>query len=97
MVKDVAEGPFVSSAVRDTSRFLLGGAHEIQTDAQGRFVIPASLVTYAQIRDDLVFLGLGRWVEVWEMSNWREREKYLGEEGSKIAETLSQLRLQEEK
>ena len=40
MVSDSVSGPFVSGVVRDTSRFLLAGASEIELDSQGRFVVP---------------------------------------------------------
>lgn len=95
MLKDVAQGPFVSTAIRDSSRFLLGGAHEVNPDAQGRIVLPESLRRYAKIKEQVVFLGLGRWVEVWDEGKWREREEYLSTESSRIAESLAMLRLDE--
>ena len=65
LVSDAAKGPFVSQSVRDTTRFLLGSAAEVELDDQGRFVLPANLTTYSKITEEVVFLGLGSWVEVW--------------------------------
>ena len=91
LVEDAASGPFVSGPVRDTSRFLLGGAAEIELDEQGRFVIPESLLSYAEIKDEVCFLGLGRWVEIWDKERWEEREEYLSKEAGDIAERLARL------
>jgi len=85
----VAEGPFVSRAVRDTTRFLLGSAFEIELDDQGRFVLPEALRTYAEIEKEAVFAGLGRWVEIWDGGRWVERQKYLDKRGSALAERLA--------
>jgi len=93
---ETATGPFVSSSVRDTTRFLLGGAHEVELDKQGRFVIPSSLMEHAMIRGEtsqVVFLGLGRWVEIWEKKKWDERKSYLAKESSLIAEKLMEIKL----
>ncbi|PIS12551.1 cell division/cell wall cluster transcriptional repressor MraZ [candidate division WWE3 bacterium CG09_land_8_20_14_0_10_47_33] len=89
----VAKGPFVSRAVRDTTRFLLGSAFEIELDDQGRFVLPETLRIYAQIGGEVVFLGLGRWVEIWDSKRWELRQKYLEKRGSGLAERLAKVEL----
>ncbi|MEA2020187.1 MAG: division/cell wall cluster transcriptional repressor MraZ [Patescibacteria group bacterium] len=91
LLKEAATGPFVSESVRDTSRFLLGGAAEIELDDQGRFVIPPSLRSYAQLGDEVCFLGLGRWVEIWDKERWNDRRNYLAEEAGSIAEKLAEV------
>ena len=91
MVSDSVSGPFVSSVIRDTSRFLLGSATEIKLDSQGRFVIPTYLVEYAEIKDEAVFLGLGNWVELWSKSHWQKKQKELERNSSVIGEKLSDL------
>jgi MraZ protein len=93
MIDESASGPFVSHSVRDTSRFLLGGALEVELDDQGRFVLSPSLTEYANVEDEVVFLGLGRWVEIWDKKKWQERKNYIGEHSSDIAEKLSNIAL----
>jgi MraZ protein len=96
ITKEAASGPFVSLSVRETTRFLLGGATEIELDKQGRFVLPQNLLTYAGINakeKEVVFLGLGRWVEIWSEPKWQERKAYLAKEGSAIAEKLSEIKI----
>src|SRR3989344_5502519 len=93
LVTDTAKGPFVSQSVRDTTRFLLGSAAEVELDDQGIFVLPANLTTYSKITEEVVFLGLGRWVEVWSLDTWNERKKYIDDHSGEIGEKLSNLKL----
>lgn len=93
LVRGAATGPFASQSVRDTSRFLLGSAAEVELDGQGRFVVPENLRDYAAISGEISFLGLGRWVELWDLNKWLERKKYIDEHGSEISEKLSKLEI----
>ncbi|MBN1618736.1 division/cell wall cluster transcriptional repressor MraZ [Candidatus Dojkabacteria bacterium] len=88
ITKDVINGQFIDKKIRDTSRFLIAGAHEIELDLQGRFVVPDGLVEYADLKEEAIFLGLVNWVEVWSKSKWTEHEKYISENGEKIAQEL---------
>ena len=90
---EAASGPFVSASVRDTTRFLLGGATEVELDKQGRFVMPQNLVSYAFLKSEVIFLGLGRWVEIWDSSKWQKRKEYLSQNSSEIAEKLASVNL----
>ena len=93
LIEGAAGGPFVNQSVRDTSRFLLGSAAEIELDDQGRFVLPTSLKDYSSISEEVVFLGLRRWVELWSQDKWTERTKYIDEHSGEIGEKLSTLEL----
>jgi MraZ protein len=88
ITQDVVKGSFIDRKVRDSGRFLLAGAHEIELDAQGRFVLPAGLVKYAEFTDEAVFLGLVNWVEIWSQKKWGEQESFIKENGSAIAQEL---------
>lgn len=87
LVEEVLSGPLTDPAIRDTARFLMGGAHEVGFDSQGRFVLPQPLVEHSEINpgDEVVFVGLGKWVEIWSGERWNERLKVLGK---KAAESL---------
>lgn len=93
LIKDAATGPFVSQSVRDTSRFLLGSACEIEFDDQGRFVLPTNLKDYSSIMEEVVFLGLNRWVELWSEEKWNERKSFINDHSSEIGEKLSGVSL----
>jgi MraZ protein len=91
MIKGIVSRPFTMTNVRDTSRFILGSAVEVLLDDQGRFVINPTLAEHAGLNSDVSFLGLVNWIEVWDTSRWKEREKYLRDSGSSIADELSKL------
>jgi len=87
---EVTEGrPIIMGTARDTNRFLLGEACEIDLDEQGRFIIPTYLREHAKISGEVVFLGLNKYVEVWDKEVWEEYKKQLNENIGEIAEKLS--------
>lgn len=48
-----------------TYRFLYSNAAELTPDAQGRVLLPAGLVEYAQITKNVAIVGCGRFAEIW--------------------------------
>ena len=64
--------PFIQSETRETQRFLLGGASNVELDSKGRFVMPYYLREFAKIKDEIIFLGLSRYVEIWDKARWTE-------------------------
>lgn len=89
MTQDSIKGPFVSSLIRDTRRFLFAGASEIELDSQGRFVIPSFLMDYSNLSEEGIFLGLGRWVELWDSTNWNAKLKDIGDSSGEVADRLA--------
>ena len=88
---EVVNGSFINKNIRDTSRFLVGGATEISIDKQGRFLVPEALFEHASLKQDVVFIGLVNWIEVWDRQKWDERLKYLKSNGEDIANELSKM------
>ena len=67
-------------------RILLSSAHELEEDNQGRFLLPQSLKTHANIVKDIVIIGVGNRAEIWAKERW---EEYLsGADTSKELEAL---------
>lgn len=91
--KSLLEGtegrPFIESDTRETQRFLLGGASEIELDAKGRFILPSYLRNFASINEETVFVGLSRYVEIWDKKKWEEYRKNLEKNIDKIAQRLT--------
>jgi len=85
--------PFVQSETRETQRFLLGGASDVILDAKGRFVLPGYLREYAEIESEVIFLGLSRYVEIWDKKKWDEYRTNL----EKNIDAISQRLVEKEK
>ena len=68
----IVNKPFISSAARETDRFLLGSAFEVDLDTQGRLIVPPALRSYAKLSSNIVFVGVGNRVEVWDQGAWDE-------------------------
>lgn len=81
--------PFIEQEARETQRFLLGGASLTQLDSKGRFVIPFYLRSFAKIKDEVVFLGLSRYVEMWDKDAWEHYRQSLEANIDKIAKRLT--------
>jgi len=82
--------PFIESETRETQRFLLGGASSVSLDGKGRFVLPAYLREFAGVEDDVVFIGLSRYVEIWDKNRWLTYRKGLEKNIDSISKRLIQ-------
>jgi MraZ protein len=79
----------ITEPVRDTDRFILGSAYEVELDAQGRFVIPKILKDYGKLGNEIAFVGLGNRVEIWNSQSWRERETFIQKNAAGMIEKIS--------
>lgn len=82
--------PLLNMSLRDTKRFLLGGAVDLTLDAQGRFVLPEGLIGYAEIGDSITFIGVGEWIEIWSTKVWQSKLEILKQTAAEIADRLEQ-------
>ena len=80
--------PFIEKPARETQRYLLGGATNVSLDAKGRFVIPDYLRRFAKIKTEVVFLGLSRYVELWDKQIWETYRQELEKNIDKISTKL---------
>ena len=80
--------PFIQKPARETQRYLLGGATFIEIDIKGRFVIPDYLRRFAKIKGKVIFLGLSRYVELWDKGLWETYRLDLEKNIDKISEKL---------
>ena len=92
IAKDVINGSFINKNIRDTSRFLIGSAVEISLDKLGRFVIPQPLFEHANLNNEIVFIGLINWIEIWDKSKWEKRVEYLKTHGEEIAQEIQRMK-----
>lgn len=64
--------PLTNKDARTFVRFFFSGATEVETDKQGRGLIPANLKEYASIEKDIVSIGALTRVEIWSKEKWDE-------------------------
>ena len=57
---------------RKLQRFTLGGSHELDIDRQGRINLPQTLIDYAGIEKDVVFIGCPNRIEVWSSAAYEK-------------------------
>ena len=61
---------------RAFKRALLSGANEVVPDNQGRILLPQNLIEYAAIGMEVMIIGVGNRLEIWDNKRW---EKYFRE------------------
>jgi len=81
-----------SLGVRDIERFILGSAFDIEPDDQGRIVVPEVLAKFAGFGNELIFIGLGDRVEVWNRETWEIKEKEVAKTSKEYIEKLANER-----
>ncbi len=62
--------PWQKEETRALTRLFLAGASEVALDRSGRMLVPEHLRAYAGLSRDVVFLGLGNRLEVWDETAW---------------------------
>ncbi|MDR0287527.1 MAG: division/cell wall cluster transcriptional repressor MraZ [Clostridiales bacterium] len=71
LTQNLENASLTEKAARDISRYFYGGAAEGEFDAQGRINIPPSLREYAGLKKDLVTMGTGHRIEIWDKENFK--------------------------
>ncbi|MFA5038465.1 MAG: division/cell wall cluster transcriptional repressor MraZ [Candidatus Omnitrophota bacterium] len=64
--------PFTRQDSRRFNRLYFSGAIEVVPDKQGRILLPAYLKDFAQIKRDVVIIGVSNRVEIWSKESWSE-------------------------
>ncbi len=60
-------------------RWLLANAVEVQPDNQSRITIPQEQRAWAGITKDVVIIGVGDRVEIWDTQKWQTYEERLSD------------------
>lgn len=81
--------PLTNANARKFTRFFLAGASACEVDRQGRILIPAVLRDFAQLEKDVVLVGVGSRIEIWNKAIWAEKNVY--DDMEEIAENMEGL------
>ena len=83
--------PLTNKNARDFVRFFLSGAVECEIDKQGRFLVPSNLRTYANIDKEIVIIGVGTRLEIWNKESWTNYSSEENISADEIAENMTML------
>lgn len=82
--------PLTNKDARSFVRFFFSGACEVETDKQGRGLIPQNLLEYAGIEKEIVSIGVLTRIEIWSKQKW-ESYNESDIDFDSIAEKMSDL------
>ena len=83
MHEQMRQAPLTSKDARAYQRVFLSGAVDDIPDKQGRILIPAILRRFADLKRELVVIGAGARLEIWDTQAW---ETFLQTEEDAFAE-----------
>ena len=79
---------FTRGEARKFNRLYFSGAVEVEPDRQGRILLPKTLKDFAQIKHDVMFVGVSTHVEIWSKERWHEFYENSRSSFEEIAEHL---------
>ena len=62
--------PFTKAEGRKFNRLFFSGAAEVTIDGLGRLLVPRALKEFAQIKQDVMIVGVSNRMEVWAKEKW---------------------------
>lgn len=83
--------PLTNKDARKFTRFFLAGAAEMEVDKQGRILIPSVLREFAALEKDVVFVGVGSRIEIWNRARWDESISGYDDDMDEVAENMDSL------
>jgi len=93
LAEGLAERSPTGQEVRAFSRLLYAQSHSVEIDSQGRIRLPVELARLAGLDGDVVLLGVGDRVELWNKSRWDAYLSDLQPRYDQLAETALSERL----
>ncbi len=79
---------FTKPQARAFNRLYFSGAGEVVPDRQGRVIIPQYLKDFADIKKDVVVIGVSNRIEIWSKSVWQEFYAHSSSTFEEIAQNL---------
>ncbi len=79
---------FTKSEHRKFNRLFFSGAQDVLADKQGRILLQSYLKDYADIKKEVVFIGVSNRIEIWAKESWKEFYNTSKESYEEIAENL---------
>jgi MraZ protein len=74
---------------RKMHRYFFASAAEADLDKQGRVMLPAPLIEYAQLGREVVVAGVNDRLEIWDRESWRRELAEIEGSAEDVAERLA--------
>lgn len=71
MFAKIKEVPLTDLEAQKSIRSFISSVTEGETDEQGRCLLPSQLRSFANIDKEVVFVGVGNHIEIWDETNWK--------------------------
>lgn len=88
IINNLKELPFTKKDHRAFMRFFLSGAEELAFDKQGRILIPNQLLSYANLTNKCVVIGVNDRLEIWAEDKFTE---FFNENNNNIIDIAEKL------
>jgi len=82
---------FTKQQSRTFNRLLFSGAVDVAADRQGRILLPQYLKDFADIKRDVVIVGVSNRIEIWSKDAWRDFYSNSRQSFEEIAEKLMEV------
>ena len=74
---DIMKYESINQGRQQYTRLVLGQADdELNFDSEGRFVVPSKLRDLAKLKEEVVIIGCGDRLEIWDKQEYAEFQKY---------------------
>ena len=73
----LAELPPLSSRLSELERFFYGSSQDVELDSAGRVMVPGFLCEHAKLAKEVVVVGAGDRLELWDRDNWSQHRPAL--------------------
>lgn len=80
--------PFTKAEGRTFNRLFFSGAIETTPDPLGRVLLPKHLKEFAQIKQDVVVVGVSTRMEIWAREQWRKFYEQSRQSFEEVAERV---------
>jgi MraZ protein len=75
LFEKVSALPVMGKEAATLRRMLFTHASDAAPDKQNRVVIPQALREYAEIMNEVVLVGVGKFIEIWNPNEWRRAQE----------------------
>jgi MraZ protein len=89
--KKIALLPQLKSEVQAFQRFYLSSGEVCPIDSQWRMLVPMHLREYGKFQDEIVMIGMGHKIEIWNSKDWKNQFSQMESDFSNVMNVLAGL------